>query len=114
MRSNVKAVVRSKLMMIGSNMDIKNIRLSYTGGHAIAGNATDLSNILGRDKLFEVCCGHCISSRTKRKQPEAKACGNYLTKQPMEDTFASKEYLSKALLQKVLDMELLPRIGGGG
>ena len=70
--------------------------------------------ILGRDKLFEVCCGHCISSRTKRKQTEAKACGNYLTKQPMEDTFASKEYLSKALLQKVLGMELLPRIGGGG
>ena len=66
--------------------------------------------ILGKNKLFAVDCGHCICSRTKRKQPDAKACGNYMRVQHQEDAFVSKEYLSKALLQKVLDMELLPDV----
>ena len=66
--------------------------------------------VLGKDKLLEAHCGHCIYACTKRKCPDAEACGNYLAKQPAEDIFVSKEYLSKALLQKVLDMELLPKI----
>ena len=66
--------------------------------------------MLGKDKLFEVHCGHCIYARTKRKQPDAKACENYIPALPAEDTFVSKEYLSKTLLQKVLDMALLPEI----
>ena len=66
--------------------------------------------MLGKDKLFEVYCGHCTYSRIKRKQPEAKACERYVPAQPLEDNFVSKDYLSKALLQKVLDMELLPDV----
>ena len=66
--------------------------------------------ILGKDKLCEVHFGHCIYARTKRKQPDAKACENFIPAQPVEDTFVSKEYLSKRLLQKVLEMELLPEI----
>ena len=69
---------------------------------------------LGTDRLFSVYCGHCTYSRTKRKHPDTEACGNYLAKQSTEDTFVSKEYLSKALLQKVLDMELLPKIEDRG
>lgn len=65
---------------------------------------------LGKDKLFAVYCGHCTYSRAKRKQPDAKACENYIPAQPVEGSFVSREYLSKALLQKVLDMELLPEI----
>jgi len=66
--------------------------------------------VLGKNKLFEVYCGHCVYSRTKRKKPDAKACESYMPVRPVEDSFVTKEYLSKALLQKVLDMELLPSI----
>ena len=65
---------------------------------------------LDRRKIFRVHCGHCIFDRVKRKQPDTKACVNYLPGVPQEDAFASKEYLSKELLQYVLDLELLPEI----
>ena len=65
---------------------------------------------LGTNRLLEVYCGHCTYPRAKRKRPDSKACENYMPYQPLEDVFVSKEYLSKALLQKVLNMELLPEI----
>ena len=69
---------------------------------------------LGTDRLFAVYCGHCTYFRRKLKKPDSEACGNYSPAQPVAHTFVSKEYLSKALLQKVLDMELLPKIEGEG
>ncbi len=63
-----------------------------------------------KHKIFRVCCGHCIYSRVRRKQPEAKACENFAPGSPQEDAFASKEYLSKELLQYMLSLELLPEI----
>lgn len=65
---------------------------------------------LNKRRIFRVNCGHCTFTRPKRKQPDAKACENYIPGPAPEDAFASKEYLSKELLQYVLSLDLLPEI----
>ncbi len=65
---------------------------------------------LDKRKIFRVHCGHCTLDRPKRKLPDAKACNNFIPGTAQEDAFASKEYLSKELLQYVLSLELLPEI----
>ena len=61
-------------------------------------------------KIFQVNCGHCTCKRLKRKRPDAKVCDDYVQKDPEESPFVSKEYLSKALLEYMLGLELLPEI----
>ena len=61
-------------------------------------------------KIFRVYCGHCTYQRPKTKRPDAKACENYLLAEPGENAFVAKEYLSKALLEYILRLELLPEI----
>lgn len=61
-------------------------------------------------KIFRVYCGHCTFSRVKHKRPDTKSCEDYVPAQPGEGAFATKEYLSKALLEYVLGLELLPEI----
>lgn len=68
----------------------------------------------GKERLFAVYCGHCTCSRVKQKQPDSKACERYIPVRSVKDSFVSREYLSKALLQKVLDMEWLPDIEDRG
>ena len=68
---------------------------------------------LNGGKLFRIYCGHCVQSRPKRKQPDARACPNFEPGPPDEAAFASREYLSKELLKYVLGLELLPEIGEG-
>jgi len=69
---------------------------------------------LGSSKFLEVYCGHCSYPIVKHRKPDAKICGHYIPAVSPEDAFVSKEYLGKALLQKVLDMELLPETGHWG
>lgn len=61
-------------------------------------------------KLFQVYCGHCTYQRIKTKRPDAKACEHYLFSESAAKAFAAKEYLSKALLEYMLKLELLPEI----
>lgn len=61
-------------------------------------------------KIFRVYCGHCIFSKPRCKQPHSAACENFAPGNSQEEAFASKEYLSKELLQYVLSLELLPEI----
>lgn len=61
-------------------------------------------------KIFRVHCGHCTHHKAKAKRPDAKACEYFVPGKPQEDAFASKEYLSKELLQYMLKLELLPNI----
>ena len=61
-------------------------------------------------RIFWVYCGHCIQSRIKHRSPDSKACGNFVPRAPGESTFATKEYLSKKLLNYVLSLDLLPEI----
>ena len=65
---------------------------------------------LNKHRFFRVHCGHCTFTHPKRKRPDTKACENYAPGIPPEDAFASKEYLSKELLQYVLGLDLLPEI----
>ena len=65
---------------------------------------------LGKNKLFRIHCGHCTFGKAKRKLPDAPACQNFTPGEPDEEAFANKEFLTKALLKRVLEMELLPQI----
>lgn len=65
-------------------------------------------------RIFRVYCGHCTFARIKTKKPDAKACENYVQGLSQEAAFVTKEFLSKELLQYVLNLELLPEIGGRG
>ena len=66
----------------------------------------------GLDKrgIFQVYCGHCRLAWRKRKKPDTPACSQFSPGTPAEEPFVSKEYLSKALLEYVLRLELLPEI----
>ena len=63
-----------------------------------------------RCKIFRVYCGHCTHRKPKTKRPDSKTCENYIRSQPDEDAFITREYLSKALLEYMLNLELLPQI----
>ncbi len=65
---------------------------------------------LGKQGLFRLYCGHCTLSRPKNKQPDQKACAEFAPGENKEQAFASKEYLSRALLDRLMNLELLPRI----
>ena len=66
--------------------------------------------IIDNKRIFSVFCGHCIHGRIKKKNPDSKACEYFDYAPRMEDFFVTKEYLSKELLRRVLEMELLPEI----
>ncbi len=61
-------------------------------------------------RIFRVYCGHCTFLKGKRKKPDSNVCENYVPAEPDEAAFATKEYLSKTLLEYVLSLELLPEI----
>lgn len=61
-------------------------------------------------RIFRVYCGHCTLAKVRKKQPDAIACDSFAPAPPDEDAFASKEYLSKELLQYLFRLELLPQI----
>ena len=61
-------------------------------------------------KIFRVFCGHCIFDRPRRKHPHSKICKEFVAGIRDTEAFATKEYLSKELLQYILSLELLPEI----
>ena len=64
---------------------------------------------LSQGRLHWLNCGHCThKARTKHKRPDKKACDHYAQGEPLENIFVTKEYLTKALLDRVLRAELLP------
>lgn len=65
---------------------------------------------LCQNRLIQVYCGHCTYKTPKTKCPDRKACEHFEQGEKDIEQFASKEYLSKKLLDKVLSMELLPEI----
>ena len=66
---------------------------------------------MGEGRVFRLYCGHCVRlTRSRHRKPDSCACENFEIASPTEDTFVDREYLSKALLNKVLDMKLLPDI----
>ena len=65
---------------------------------------------LDKRKIFRVYCGHCTYRRIRNKRPDAIGCENYSFAESREEAFASKEYLSKALLEHLCSLELLPPV----
>jgi hypothetical protein len=65
-------------------------------------------------RIIRVHCGHCTYARAKTKRPDANACEHYRPAEIGENPFVNKEYLSKALLDYVLNLELLPQICEAG
>ena len=65
---------------------------------------------LKEGRVFSVCCGHCVQGKPKRRLPDAAACQHFVPGEPDTEAFVTKDYLSKKLLQYILDMELLPEI----
>ena len=61
-------------------------------------------------RIFSVFCGHCTYGRIRKKDPDSKACEHFAYIPPVEDYFVTKEYLSKELLRRILEMDLLPEI----
>jgi len=65
---------------------------------------------LDKRKIFRIYCGHCALKYPKSKKPDAPACDSFMPGLPDESAFATKEYLSKELLQYLLSLELLPSL----
>ncbi len=65
---------------------------------------------LNNGKIFRVYCGHCTYGKVRTKRPDAKACENYILSESATNAFVLREYLSKALLEYMLKLELLPEI----
>lgn len=57
-----------------------------------------------------VFCGHCRFGQVRHKLPDASACQHFVPGTAGKKRFVDKKYLSKALLQYILQMELLPDI----
>ncbi|MBP3634711.1 MAG: hypothetical protein J6J43_09090 [Oscillospiraceae bacterium] len=66
--------------------------------------------VLWQNKLVAAYCGHCTcQKRLKHKRPDAKSCPDFLRcTDDIRERFVTREYLSKALLHRILTMELLP------
>lgn len=66
--------------------------------------------ILDKSTLLRVHYGHCVFANAKGKRTDAKACENFEPGAADEDAFVTKTYLSKAILEYVFKLELLPVI----
>ena len=62
------------------------------------------------NRLTRIYCGHCAFSAVKRKRPDAACCGHFELGNRGTERFASKEYLTKALLDRILNLDFLPEI----
>ena len=65
---------------------------------------------LKEGRLFPVYCGHCVQGKPKRRLPDAESCQQFIPGEADTEAFVTRNYLSKKLLQYILDMELLPEI----
>ena len=65
---------------------------------------------IDQKKVFQVYCGHCVLHIRKKKRPDDKVCEEFLPRTEKVEAFVSKEYSSKALLDYMLQLELLPEI----
>ena len=60
--------------------------------------------------FVRVYCGHCMRIRPMSKKPHQKICGNFEQGNNPEEGFADKQYLTKALLDWIQRLDLLPKI----
>lgn len=56
-------------------------------------------------KFRRLLYGHCIQNQKKR-DTKGKICPEFVLTEPIENQFVTKEYLTKALLHRILEMDL--------
>ena len=59
-------------------------------------------------KLAAAYCGHCLKAHLKCRKPDRKSCEEFLPGEEQKAHYVTRQYLRRALLQRVLDMELMP------
>lgn len=57
-------------------------------------------------KIRKVYCGHCKQIRSKAKRPDDVACPSFVSGTPEDEKLVSREFLTKELLKRVLEMNL--------
>ena len=57
-------------------------------------------------KLRPIFCGHCLLNHKKNRKPYKPICDQFEQATAVDDEMVTKEYLTKKLLQHILDMEL--------
>mgnify|MGYP003296198749 CR=1 FL=1 len=60
--------------------------------------------VFHENTICSVHCGHCVYGKSKTKKPDAKACEQYVEREPDEAAFVSREYLSHALLEYMMKL----------
>ena len=70
--------------------------------------------VFDQRKIFRIYCGHCTYQKPKIKRPDSKICEKCMQSAPDKEAFVTKEYLSKALLEYMLKLDLLPEIQDAG
>ena len=60
--------------------------------------------------FFRLHCGHCAHPHLRNRKPYQKACAEFAQGESKENAFVSKTYLSKAILEWITQLELLPEI----
>ena len=61
-------------------------------------------------KIKRVFCGHCTQRGVRKRDPYAAVCGHFAPGPEDTEAFATKEYLSKKLVEHFCSLELLPEI----
>ena len=57
-------------------------------------------------RFHSVFCGHCLKKKRKKVKPFTPICENYLPGESREEQLVTKAYLTKALLQRLWELEL--------
>ena len=61
-------------------------------------------------RLFQLYCGHCRRKDRKTRNPQKKACDAFVQGTSDASQFVTKQFLTEALLRRVLELPLLPEI----
>ena len=68
--------------------------------------------ILDSQRCSRVCCGHCVYPRIKHRSPENRACDYFkqCSSEDLPNRAETIDFLTKEVLQRILDMPLPPEI----
>ena len=59
-------------------------------------------------RFHTVFCGHCLMKNGRKIKPYTHVCDEFVPGKPREEQFVTKKYLTKALLQRLWELELWP------
>lgn len=66
--------------------------------------------VISQNRFIRIYCGHCTHSKVKGMAPDKPGCAHFTPGAGDTEAFVTMEYLTKALLNRVFQLELLPEI----